>query len=146
MRSCKYLKVSGKHRTKTLCLNNLQFFCNKREMQHDHPELHLADCVSITFVFQKKDERDATVTQPHTLDSLLCLVKAWATVICRLLSYGCSPSTQVNVIHLANENLSTSPPNRSLIVCEPWSNSLGRQSWDIHLPTLVHILSGPEWQ
>jgi len=105
MRSCEYLKVSGERRTKMICLENIRFFRNKRELPHDHPELHLADSVSITFIFQKNDERDATVTQHRTLDPLLCPVKAWAGIVQRILSYGCGPKTEVNTVRLENGNL-----------------------------------------
>jgi len=105
MRSCEYLKVSGKRRTKTICLENIRFFRNKWELPHDHPELHLADSVSITFIFQKNDERDATVTQHCTLDPLLCPVKAWAGIVQRILSYGCGPKTEVNTVHLDEGSL-----------------------------------------
>jgi len=105
MRSCEYLSVSGERRTKLLCLENVQFFRNKKELPHDHAELHLADCVLITFVFQKNDERDATVTQHRTLDPVLCPVKAWSAIVKRILSYGCGPKTEVNTVRLDNGKL-----------------------------------------
>ena len=97
MRSCEYSTVSGERRTKLLTIANIRFFRNKREIPHDHPDLHLADCVAITFTFQKNDERDATVTMHRTLDPLLCPVKVWATIVRRVLAIpGTGPATPVN--------------------------------------------------
>jgi hypothetical protein len=62
-------------------------------MAYDNPELHLADGVSITFTFQKNDERDATVTQHRTRDPELCPVLLWSAIIKRILSY---PSTDID--------------------------------------------------
>eukprot|EP00978_Attheya_sp_CCMP212_P033327 scaffold133943_cov30-Attheya_sp.AAC.1 len=54
MRSCEYLKVSGtERRTKLLTIVNIRLYRDRQEMPHDHPELHLADCVNITFYYQK---------------------------------------------------------------------------------------------
>jgi hypothetical protein len=99
MRSCEYLKVTGtERRTKLLELQNLRFYRNRQEMPHDHPELHLADCVNITFYFQKNEERDTSITQHRTNDSLLCPVRDWSNIVRRILSYsGTGPSTPVNV-------------------------------------------------
>jgi hypothetical protein len=56
MHSCKYSKVYGDRRSKFLCMANLHFFRDKKELPYDHPELHLADMILITFYFQKNDE------------------------------------------------------------------------------------------
>jgi len=60
-RSCEYLSVSGQRRTKLLCLRNIRFYMNKRELPHSDPDLANADRVSVTFEFQKNDEREDTV-------------------------------------------------------------------------------------
>jgi hypothetical protein len=97
MRSCEYPKVTGTHRTKTLTLADIHFYHNRRLVLHNDPELHLADTVSITFCYQKRDQRDGTITQHCTLDSTLCPVKAWAYTVRRLLRQpGVQPSTTVD--------------------------------------------------
>jgi hypothetical protein len=62
MRSCEYTKVHGQRRMKLLCLRNIRFFLNGHLLSHDNTSLSLADCVSITFEFQKTDIRDETIT------------------------------------------------------------------------------------
>jgi hypothetical protein len=97
MRSCEYSKVYGDRRTKLLCIENLRFFRDKKELPYDHPELHLADMILITFYFQKNDERDAVVTQHRTHDPELCPVRLWAVIAKRILSYpGTDIHTSVN--------------------------------------------------
>jgi hypothetical protein len=97
MRSCEYTKVNGTRRTKTLTIADFQFYRNRRLVPHHDSELHLADTVSITFRYQKRDERDDTITQHRTLDHTLCPVKAWAYTIRRLLRLpGVHPSTTVD--------------------------------------------------
>jgi hypothetical protein len=44
MHSCEYSKVYGDQRTKLLCLENLQFIRDKKELPLNHPELHLVLC------------------------------------------------------------------------------------------------------
>jgi hypothetical protein len=57
----------------------------------------LADTISITFYFQKNDERDAVVTQHHTHDPKLFPVRLWAAIAKRILSYpGTDHKTSVN--------------------------------------------------
>ena len=86
MRSCEYLSVPGTRRTKRLCLRNLRFFKGNRELSHNNPYLENADTVSVTFEFQKNDERNDTVTQYRTNDPVLCPVIRWAAVVRRVLS------------------------------------------------------------
>jgi hypothetical protein len=88
MRSCEYLRVpaSEQRRTKLLRLHNLRFFRARALLRHDDPSLHLADSVSITFEFQKNDERDAIITMHRTGDSILCPVIAWSSITRRVRS------------------------------------------------------------
>eukprot|EP00978_Attheya_sp_CCMP212_P036827 scaffold169849_cov31-Attheya_sp.AAC.1 len=56
--------------------------------------------VSITFEFQKNDERNNTVTMHRTGDAYMCPVVAWAAVVQRILSYpGTGPETTVNTMY-----------------------------------------------
>jgi len=106
MRSCEYLKVSGERRTKLLELQNLRFFKDRREVPHHDPNLHLADSITIEFVWQKNNERDATVTQHRTLDPELCPVMAWASIVKRILSYDSTgPLTPVCTVKGSNGKL-----------------------------------------
>ena len=90
MRSCECSRVSGERRTKLLRLRNVQFYRGRRRMCHNDRSLLSADSVSVTFEFQKNDERDVTITQHCTHDATLCPVRAWAALVKRVL--GC-PST-----------------------------------------------------
>jgi hypothetical protein len=47
----------------------------QQEIPHSHHNLHLANTVSIAFIFEKNDEHDATITQHHTFDNKICPVK-----------------------------------------------------------------------
>jgi hypothetical protein len=97
MRSCEYMKVTSDCCTKLLCLENLHFFRGEQEIRHSHHDLHLADTISITFIFQKNDEQDATVTQHRTFHHELCPIKCWGAIVKRILSYpNTGPSTPVN--------------------------------------------------
>ena len=100
-RGCEYLKVpqSEKRRTKILRLKNIRFFRKGKELSHNNPWLEFADCVSITFEFQKKDEKNDTVTQMTSGDALLCPVRQWAAIVRRIWSYkGATMDTAVSAV------------------------------------------------
>jgi hypothetical protein len=104
MRSCEYLNVSGRRKTKILTIKNIRFFKGRSELHHSNPSLHHATTVSITFEFQKKDTRNDTITQHRSGDKLLCPVLIWAKIVRRILSYpGSNNSTQVNA-YLTDNN------------------------------------------
>jgi hypothetical protein len=106
MRSCEYLNVSGKRKTKILTIKNIRFFKGRSEVHHSDPALHLATTVSITFEYQKKDTRNDTITQHRSGDKLLCPVRIWAKIVCRILSYpGANQSTQVNAYLSDKKNI-----------------------------------------
>jgi hypothetical protein len=101
MRSCEYLKVPQAHlrRTDILKIRNIKFFRNGRLLSHDHPELEYADCVSITFEMQKKDEKRDTVTMHRTEHLFMCPVRAWAAIVKRIRSYpGADENTPVSAV------------------------------------------------
>ena len=58
-KSCEYLKVpqAEKQRTDVLQLRSIRFFRNGKDMNHKNPWLEFADCISITFEWQKEGER-----------------------------------------------------------------------------------------
>ena len=87
MRSCEHSRVSGERRTKLLRLRNVQFCRSRRRMHHNDRSLLSADSVSVTFEFQKNDERDVTITQHCTHDATLCPVRAWAALVKRVLGH-----------------------------------------------------------
>ena len=105
MRSCEYLKVSGYvRRTKLLRLKNIRFYKHRRELSHDNPQLRYADTCSITFEFQKNDERDITVTMHRTGDPVLCPCLVWADIVQRILGYpGTSPESTVCTVLVGGE-------------------------------------------
>jgi hypothetical protein len=90
MRSCEYLKLppGEERRTKAICLGNLTFRKNHRTLAHDDPNLMFADTVTITFEFQKNDQRDDSITQSRTGDPILCPVRAAAAVVQRMRASG----------------------------------------------------------
>jgi hypothetical protein len=99
MRSCEYLKVnqSEQRRTEILRLRNVRFFRGSEKLSHDHPELEFAECVSITFERQKKDEKMDTITQMASGDETLCPVRAAAAVVKRIRkNQGTSDNTPVS--------------------------------------------------
>ena len=86
MRSCEFLTVRGKHKTKRLKIRNICFFKNNIEItDKTNPLTSYAETVSITFEFQKK-KKNITVTQPQS-GKKLCPVVVWANIIHRGLSY-----------------------------------------------------------
>jgi hypothetical protein len=67
-----------------LRLQNIRFFLLKKELRHNHPHLASADSVSITFEFQKSDEKNITITIHHSGDVTLCHARAWSSIVQRL--------------------------------------------------------------
>jgi len=61
-------------------------------LPHSSPRLHLADTIAITFEYQKRNERNNTVTQRCTGDITYCPVVVSAAVIRRLEAMGASES------------------------------------------------------
>lgn len=78
-RSCEYLKVSKPQdkRTKLLTIGNLAFFKEGKELDkiNQQPLLETADSISITFIRQKNDRKNDTITQWKTGDEILCPVR-----------------------------------------------------------------------
>ena len=110
MRSCEYLRTNipdEKRRTKTLQLRDLRFYKKGRLIHHSNANLALSDTITITFEFQKSDERHESVTMHRSGDPVLCPVRAWASVARRVLSYpGTDETSTVNTI-LLNDTIST---------------------------------------
>ena len=65
----------------------MRFFKDGRKIQHSDPYLEDADCVSITFEWQKKDEINDMLTQLALEHIILCLVREWATLVKRIRKY-----------------------------------------------------------
>ena len=86
MRSYEYLKVpqSEKRRTDILRLGNIRLFEDGLLLNHSNPQCECADNVSITFEFQKKDERNDTVTQKDTDHAFMSPVKIWYAIVKKL--------------------------------------------------------------
>ncbi len=98
-RSCEYLRVSTstKQQTLQLRLQNTCFFKDGEVIPHSHPHLEFADCVSITFEHQKRDNKNNTITQESSGDSVLCPVQFAAGLIRQIWSYkGTDSNTHVS--------------------------------------------------
>jgi len=101
MRSCEYLRVpdAESKRTKLLCLRNIRFFKDNEEIPHSSKHLKSADCIAITFEFQKNKEKNETICQDSTNDPILCPVKSWASIVTRIYNYkGSTKDTPVNIV------------------------------------------------
>jgi len=97
MRSCEYIQVSGQRKTKLLALRNIRFFIGNKPLHHGSNSLHLADTVSITFEFLKRDTKN---------DKLLCPVKIWGKIVHRIYQYIFSnPNTTVNTYRFEDGSL-----------------------------------------
>ena len=108
MRCCEYLKVSASEQrsTKVLTLHNLRFFQHGNKLPHHHPELHAADTITITFIFQKNDERNEDITMHCTLNPLLCPVKSFASIVWRIRTHpGATDFTPVYMFTSSTGNL-----------------------------------------
>ena len=94
-RSCEYLDVpyTEHGQTEILRLRNIRFFKDGELVQHSHPELEFANCVSLTFECQKREEKNDTVTQEASGDSVLCPVRFEAGLARQICSY---PDTTSN--------------------------------------------------
>ena len=99
MRSCEYLTVQGKRKTKRLKIANVRFFKSNVEIKDKRNALiKYADTVSITFQFQKNRQKDVTVTQPRS-GKPLCPVLVWGKIVQRVLSYkGSTENSPVNTV------------------------------------------------
>jgi len=76
-------------------------------LHHQDKLLHRAECVSITFEFQKRDTKNDVITQFCSPDALLCPVKIWTRIVRRILSYPSpSPDSTVNCFQLPDGTLS----------------------------------------
>lgn len=108
MRSCEYLRVPVRGRTKILCLGNIAFSsASCSELRYDAAdaanEIHF---VSIRFEDQKSGRKNETRTHKRTLDPLLCPVRCWLSIVQRVRSYHKSDdSTPVNVFINPKEDL-----------------------------------------
>jgi hypothetical protein len=92
MRSCENVKVPGERRTHPIRKRNMVFRKGGRILPHSSPRLRLADSIAITFEYQKRDERNDTVTQWRTGNSTYCPVVVSAAVVRRLEAMGASES------------------------------------------------------
>jgi hypothetical protein len=106
MRSCEYIQVSGQRKTKLLALRNIRFFIGNKILHHGSNSLHLADTVSITFEFQKRDTKNDVITHHKTNDKLLCPVKIWGKIVHRIYHYTSSNlNTMVNTYRFEDGSL-----------------------------------------
>ena len=101
MRSCEYLKVKEheKRRTDILRLKDITFLREGEIIPHDDSRLEYSNIIAITFRTQKKEERDDTVNQHATNDTLMCPVRNWATIVKRIRSHpGANDDTAVSAV------------------------------------------------
>ena len=104
MWSCEYTNISwrelhpeaGRH-TKLLCVRSFRLFQGTQMLNNFKDDLFKADSISITFDFQKNQERQETVTQEHPTDPDLCPVRSAASIIMFIVCMpGMSANTSIN--------------------------------------------------
>jgi hypothetical protein len=134
MRSCEYLKVSGSPRkTKCLTVENIRFFSHGKKLDHTNTNLATASVVSITFVSQKTDVKNQTVTMYRTQDPLLCPVRAWAGIVQTILQDpDGSPSTAVNFHRLANLDKIFLPASSMTKLIRKAADHIGAENLGFH--------------
>ncbi len=92
MRSCEYIQVPGQRKTKLLALRNIRFFIGNKPLHHGSNSLHLADKVSITFEFLKRDTKND--------------MKIWGKIVHRIYQYiSSNPNTTVNTYRFEDGSL-----------------------------------------
>ena len=87
LRSCEYTKVKITGRTQRQCLQDIQFFADKRLLNQNDPNFYSrATTVSITFRNHKNGQKMTTVTQ-YKNGKDLCPVLAASKIVQRVWSY-----------------------------------------------------------
>jgi hypothetical protein len=138
MRSCEYLKVTKAEQgqTKQFCLQNIAFIENSKILNHSSTKLHLADCISVTFVRQKNDRKSDTVMQWRTKDPILCPKKVWASIVMGILLYeGTNKNSPISLVLHRKKLISvTSEMITNLIqdgMVATGETKLGVECWEI---------------
>ena len=109
MRSCEYSKAGReeKKRTKILCLRNIRFFKDNKEIPHG-PNMTIpldsCDYVYITYERQKNNSKNDSVGMYRSkTKAKYDSVTVWAAIVTRLWSYeGTSMDTKVNTFQFTN--------------------------------------------
>jgi hypothetical protein len=108
-RSCEYCTVSGERKTKLLETQNVVFYnAQNKIIPHSSDTIFSAGYVTVTFFFQKNEERDESITHHRSKDAVgngeMCPVGCWARTIQRIRSYPIKesdlPSTPVNTVYV----------------------------------------------
>ena len=83
------------------------------QLQHSDPNLYHANHISITFKFQKRDDKNDTIIQEHLGHLQLCPVLLWVSTIQYMWSYpGTTPDSPAHaIIHLDGKLSKTSGTN-----------------------------------
>jgi hypothetical protein len=104
-RSCKYLKVQGPRRTKTLRKGDIQFRRGRSILPHNSPDLHLADTVAILFRDQKNRVKGVWRTAWATSDPNASPVISFSNVIRRIDSLPGSNDNNRSVLAVADADM-----------------------------------------
>ncbi len=82
-----------------MTLGNIRFFRNGARLDQSSHDINTATCVTLTFVFQKKDLKHDSVSQLASGDPIICPVRQWAALVKRIRSYpGVSDDTTVDTV------------------------------------------------
>ncbi len=74
-------------------MRNIRFFKDSAILPHSHPDLEFLDCFSLTFEHHKRQDKNNTITQEATGDSVLCPICFAAGLVRRI---GSNPETSSN--------------------------------------------------
>ena len=87
MRSCEYLNVPVRGKTKKLLVRNVRFYDkNRDELSQRDPNLeNRTQFVTVTFEDQKNNHKNETRSQQRSGDPVLCPCIRWARLIGRIL-------------------------------------------------------------
>ena len=105
IRSCEYTTTNGPQKTKLIQLSDIHFFSKNKEI-NKITELHNTspDKVTVTFVRQKNNLKDAIITMHRTGDAL-CPVLTLKKLITRILSYpNTNLASTINTVRCQNKN------------------------------------------
>lgn len=116
MRSCEYLRVPVRGRTKLLTVGNVCFSdATCRPIPHHHGSLSTrAYYVTITFDDQKSGKKGESRTHHRNDDNLLCPVKCWLRTVLRIRSY--QHTTDTTTVNMIIPTSSARAPSKQIIV------------------------------
>jgi hypothetical protein len=133
MRSCEYLKVSGDRRTEAIRQRDIVFRDQFNQIvPHSDPNLHRAESVSITFRFQKREERDDTITQSRSGNRKFCPVIACAELVKAMIRDKCKLTDYVYRLRLENGTMTSLSSKTALLMLRQSLREIDAEECGLH--------------